>query len=476
MMYSRGVSPLVMLAFLGLGTGACLSSGGAGGMTPPGPVPGGAGGAGGSGGLSGGATGGTGGERPGSGGAGAAGGAGGSGLATGGAAGQGADASVPTGDGGAGQGGGDAPPSGTGAFRHPGLIWNRSQLDLVRDKVKAGAQPWKAAYDKAMGSRYGSLSYTAQPYEVVECGPYSNPNLGCSEERNDAVAAYTHALAWHVTGNEAHAKKAIEILGAWAVKLKSHANSNALLQAGWGGALWPLSAEIIRHTYPGWAAADISAFSTMLRDVYLATTIKGSGANGNWELVMIEASIKIAVFLDDRVIFDRAVEMARKRVPAYMYLKTDGATPVPPPSGGKDLVAFWHGQTMLVDGLAQETCRDFLHTQYGISSSMAIAEVAFQQGVDLYQELSARLRATMEFHADYILGAPVPSWLCGGTLNTSVAPTWEIGFNHFHNRLGLPLPLTQKLIETRVRGTSGIDHHMIWETLTHAETAWAGLR
>jgi hypothetical protein len=462
----------MVLALLGLAAAACVSSG----TMTPGPAPG-AGGAGG-----GPPAGGAGGARPGSGGGdgtgggGGGGGGGGTGGSASGGAGQGGGGGAPAGDvGPADLAGGEVPQSGTGAFKHPGLTWNRAQLDLVREKINAGAQPWKAAYDKAM-SRYGSLSYSPQPYEVVECGPYSKPNLGCSEERNDAVAAYTHALAWYVTRNEAHAKKAVQIMGAWASKLKSHANSNAPLQAGWGGALWPLSGEIIRHTYDGWAAAEVSAFSAMLRDAYLASTIKGSGANGNWELVMIEASIKIAVFLDDRVSFDRALAMARKRVPAYMYLQSDGPTPVPPPSGGKDLVAFWHGQTMLVDGLAQETCRDFIHTQYGISSSLAIAEVAFQQGVDLYQELSARLRATMEFHADYILGKAVPSWLCGGQLATSVSPTWEIGFNHFHNRLALPLPLTQKLIETRVRSGSGVDHHMIWETLTHAETGWAGLR
>jgi hypothetical protein len=370
----------------------------------------------------------------------------------------------------------EVPPS-TGAFKHPGLLWNKTQLDLVRDKVTAGAQPWKAAYDKAMG-KYGAAAYKATPFANVECGSYSNPNNGCSEERNDAVAAYTHALSWYVTRDEAHAKKAIEIMNAWSHTLKTHTNSNAPLQTAWGGALWPLSGEIIRHSYDGWAAADVAAFSTMLKDVYLASTIKGSGGtNGNWELVMIEASIKIAVFLDDHVAFDRALEMARKRIPAYFYVKTDGPTPVPPPGGGnKDIVAYWLGQSTFMDGLAQETCRDFTHTQYGIASSLAIAEIAYQQGVNLYGEESERLRAAMEFHADFILGKAVPSTLCGGKLTLSTLPTWEIGYNHFHNRLGLALPLTQKLIETKVRAGSGVDHHMVWETLTHAEAGKAGFQ
>jgi hypothetical protein len=117
-----------------------------------------------------------------------------------------------------------------------------------------------------------------------------------------------------------------------------------------------------------------------------------------------------------------------------------------------------------------------VHTQYGIASALATAETAYQQGVDLYAEQSQRLRSAMEFHADYLLGKAAPSWLCGGALNRSdVLPTWEIGFNHFHDRLGLALPLTQMLIETSVRNTAGVDHHIVWETITHAGTARAGL-
>lgn len=43
-------------------------------------------------------------------------------------------------------------------FAHPGVFVSRAQLDFVRGKVQAGAQPWKAAYDQMMGSRYASLS------------------------------------------------------------------------------------------------------------------------------------------------------------------------------------------------------------------------------------------------------------------------------------------------------------------------------
>jgi hypothetical protein len=78
-------------------------------------------------------------------------------------------------------------------FTHPGVLVSRAQLDTMRTRVNAGTQPQKRAYDAMLASRYASLSYTPHPRAVVECGPVSNPNLGCTDEREDAIAAYTHA-------------------------------------------------------------------------------------------------------------------------------------------------------------------------------------------------------------------------------------------------------------------------------------------
>lgn len=85
------------------------------------------------------------------------------------------------------------------SFTHPGVLVSRPQLDFVRAKVQAGAQPWKSAYDQMLASKYASLTRTAKPRAIVECGSYSNPNYGCTDEREDAIAAYTLALAWYIT-------------------------------------------------------------------------------------------------------------------------------------------------------------------------------------------------------------------------------------------------------------------------------------
>ncbi|GGM13894.1 alginate lyase family protein [Dactylosporangium sucinum] len=93
-------------------------------------------------------------------------------------------------------------------------------------------------------SRYASLSRTPKPRAVVECGSYSNPNYGCTDEREDAIAAYTLSLAWYITRDSRYATKAIAIMDAWSATIQDHTNSNAPLQTGWAGSSWPRAAEI----------------------------------------------------------------------------------------------------------------------------------------------------------------------------------------------------------------------------------------
>ncbi|MFI6478380.1 alginate lyase family protein [Nonomuraea sp. NPDC050663] len=355
-------------------------------------------------------------------------------------------------------------------FTHPGVLLGRAQLDVMRARVRAGAQPWKSAFDQMMAHNLASLSRTPKPRAVVECGSYSNPNHGCTDERQDALAAYTMALAWYVTEDTRYATKAIQYMDAWSATLRDHTNSNAPLQSAWSASSWPRAAEIIRYTYSGWSQAGIDRFSTMLRTVYLPEVINGSNSNGNWELSMMEAALGIAVFLEDRSAYDRAVARWRNRVPAFIYLDSDGELPRTVPGSGLDtrseIVGYWHGQTTFVNGLAQETCRDFVHTGYGLSAVSHFAETTRLQGQDLYPEIADRLRHALGLHSKYELGTAPPSWLCGGSLKRGLGPITEVGFNALHNRMGYAMSNTQALTEQRrPAGTNVL--FVAWETLTH---------
>ena len=67
----------------------------------------------------------------------------------------------------------------------------------------------------------------------------------------------------------------------------------------------------------------------------------------------------------------------------------------------------------------------------------------------------------------------MPSWLCGGSIQTATAPSWEMAYNQYNGRLGFSMPNTLGMVN-RVRPT-GTSHFFAWETLTHAGVGTTGL-
>src|SRR4051812_2376726 len=218
-------------------------------------------------------------------------------------------------------------------FLHPGILLNRAQLDLIKQRVAEGKEPQKTAFDALLKSELADLNYKPSPRATIECGPYSKPDIGCKDERRDATAAYTQALAWVITGNEKYAHNTVRIMNAWANTLTGgHTNDNGPAQAAWAASVWPRAAEIIRYTSTLWAKEDIARFQKMLATQYVPSLIGGAEENGNKELCMSEALINIGVFSDDRELFAQGVRMWRGRTPTYIYLKSDGPAPIAPPN------------------------------------------------------------------------------------------------------------------------------------------------
>ena len=180
-------------------------------------------------------------------------------------------------------------PEPTSTWVHPGVLVSQPQLDFIRSKVAAEEEPWTGAYKAMLESKLLSPLLKPTPFPNVECGPYSKPNIGCTNETHDALAAYGNALAWAISGTESYALQSMRFMDAWSQTLESHNNTNAPLQSGWAGSVWPRAGEIIRHATVGdqnapWPPASIARFESMLRDVYLPVTARGSTYDSNWEL------------------------------------------------------------------------------------------------------------------------------------------------------------------------------------------------
>jgi hypothetical protein len=350
----------------------------------------------------------------------------------------------------------------TGQFIHPGALDSKEELDFVKAQILAGAQPWKGEYDRLLASTQA----TRFPHGLTHIDSKSGD---ANTSRDDAIAAYAQALLWYYSGDDIYAERSVAVLNSWAGLQGFAAGSEQdKLQAGWIGAVLAPAAEIMRG-YSGWAAEDIVNLQAMFKLAFYPQLNTASFWNGNVDLTQIDAMMGIAVFNEDLDLFQVGIERWESRTRSYFYLKSDGV--VPPIEGdGENVQAFWSDPTAWVDGLTQETCRDNgHHTQYAIGSAIHAAEVAWHQGVDLYTEETERYMATLELLATQLLTGDMQGTCADNTSTEDLYDTWEIAYNHYHNRMGLDLPQTGTLIQTQIRPNAPrAVWNLVYETLTHA--------
>ena len=196
-------------------------------------------------------------------------------------------------------------------FVHPGLLHTKSDLDRIKRRVAAAQEPWKAGFDKLRRDGQSRSDWRIRgPFETVtrETGNVHGNN----EMVQDGNAAYQNALMWCITGDEAHARKAVEILNAWATTLRKMDGHDVQLAAGLNGFKFVNAAELMRYTYPAWELDDVRRFERMLKEaVYPPIKDFAPFANGNWDAACLKTMMAIGVFCDDRALFDRAVDYYR---------------------------------------------------------------------------------------------------------------------------------------------------------------------
>jgi hypothetical protein len=349
-------------------------------------------------------------------------------------------------------------------FVHPGGLNSKAELDFVKAKIQAGAQPWKGEFDQMISSSYATR------------GPHGLPNINsrnndANVSRDDAIAAYTQALLWYFTDDETYANRSIAILNSWSELQRFTAGSDQdRLQAGWIGAVFAQAAEIMRG-YLGWSASEIEDLQAMFRRAFYPQLNTASSWNGNVDLTQIDAMMSIAVCNEDEAEFNKGLDRLRVRNRAYFYLTSDGARPQPIAGDGGDPQKFWSNPSKWVDGLNQETCRDNgHHSQFGLGSALHAAEIAWHQGVDVYTENQKRYTAAMELMATQLLTGSMQGICSNNTSSPDRYDTWEVGYNHYHNRAGVALPKTQELIVEQIRPRAPrAVWNLVYETLTHAD-------
>ncbi len=371
-------------------------------------------------------------------------------------------------------------------FRHPGALNTLPELQKIRDRIASGEEPWKSAFQQLQASPYARRDYTARPVTVFTKG-----NTEANEIR-DAVAAYTQALLWVFTNEEWHAEKAAQLIDAWSGTSTSFVGLNWYLDPAWTAAPLVEAAEILRATYPQWQGAP--RLARVFNDLFLPI-LHNRMALGNREFAVCNALVAIGVFNDDPAAFYEGIDHWLSYVPSYFYVTEDGAqarktdywaispsdafltkldagrTPagwtswidlakeVKSQGDDKTWVAksadeLWKHPGTYLPGYTPETGgRDLAHTESAFVSAVNVAEIAWNQGIDLYSVSAHRLAVFMETMAAIRLGDPISQAAYGGKLDlgNGLSPTYEIAYNHLHNVLGINLPRTRQLIETVIR-------------------------
>lgn len=76
-------------------------------------------------------------------------------------------------------------------FNHPGLWHSHNDLEVMRNGVLKGLEPWKSGYEQFANSSFSQSSYKMNgPYAVISRGSISN----YTSFANDARAAYHNAI------------------------------------------------------------------------------------------------------------------------------------------------------------------------------------------------------------------------------------------------------------------------------------------
>jgi parallel beta-helix repeat protein len=303
-------------------------------------------------------------------------------------------------------------------FIHPGIDQTPADLAYMKKQVLAGEQPWKDAFDRL--KMITDLQFSVTPYTHVIRGPYGKPNIGGDDLSKGSNMAYNCALMGYVTNDPAYTAKAKEILNAWSPALWDFDYNDAKLLAGWTGHILCNAAEILRYTDSGWQQKDIDRFTQMLLTVYYPLMrFYYPQANGNWDGAIIHSIMAIAIFTDNREMFDNGLNH-------FYHAPVNGSI----------------FKYIYPSGQCQESMRDQGHVQLGLGEFAGAAKVAFTQGIDLFSVANNRIGLGYEYTAQFLLGK-TPQ--CYGKISDrakNLRDDYEYVYRHYAAQ-GIELPYTK---------------------------------
>ena len=319
------------------------------------------------------------------------------------------------------------------AFVHPGIDMNRKDLEYMKKQTLAGQEPWSSAYARLKEKT--STDIEIVPVTHVIRGPYGRPDVGASALWDNSNTLYDCALLWYISGEERYAQKALEIIEKWSGRVWSFDDNDAKLLGGLSCHPMCAGAEILRYNYKGWTAAHTELFSRLLMETYYPLLrFYFTEANGNWDAIITKAILSIAVFTDNRPLFDGAIDH-------YLHAPANGSV----------------FKYIFPSGQSQETTRDITHVQMGLYEFGGAARIAYTQGIDFFPLGNNRLALGMEYTLDIIFGGSPQSY---GVISTRAINNRREEYEYFYRHyqaLSVKTPLLERMSgEVRNKTARGI--------------------
>ena len=267
-------------------------------------------------------------------------------------------------------------------IKHPGAPLTLSDLQTLKAYVDQGKEPWKSAYNQLANDGKAHLTYgMAGPFAKVSRAPDAN----LWPWRKDMVAIWNLSRMWYFTQDDRYAKKAREILIAWASTQTEFSGRESMLDLGDYALQVVGGADILRSTWPGWRSralrissrADTAIVKKYFKDVLMpASNPYGESSFGaaNKGALALTALGLLAIYNDDIEALDKVVYQARTL--AHIGLRNSN-----------DI------------GMLGDYLRDQGHSYGQLKSLTMLAEALWSQGIDIYSDLDNRLLAAGEYFA-----------------------------------------------------------------------------
>jgi hypothetical protein len=301
-------------------------------------------------------------------------------------------------------------------------------LDAMKRDLEDGHELRTAAWKDMLRHPRGKTGWGGDPWKA----PQEILGADNLHFKTAAAIANSYALQWIVSGDVSDAKKAIEVINHWSFTMKSirpkpdDGHQHTRLIMGIHSGYWAQAGELLRCSDAPWPDEEQKQFERWLRDVILpAMEPRPSTYNGNWDAAITWSTLAIAVFLDDRELFDENIER----------LKT-----------GDTNARLTH--YLLPSGQCQETGRDQDHAQMGIDFLARACEIAWNQGIDLYDFEKVSIGKSVEYLARYNLGDD------------------DVPFEVYPSPVGEGTMLTIKPRSHRINAEDDSAHSTSWSTIT----------